>query len=147
MLAALVARVRLDVEREFARKKDSLEDAEPLTPEEELEQYRSELRNGLTDKLEISGAMIPDKSRPIPTPMPARPAPRLTIIFPMVEGMAPSAMRKNSNFRSNQIGPDSWIPAIRRNNFRRPPVTKCQTGAVILASGPKDNYRQICANR
>ncbi len=33
--------------REFAS--DILEPAEPLTPEEELEQRRSELRNGLTD--------------------------------------------------------------------------------------------------
>jgi hypothetical protein len=70
------------------------------------------------------GCVCPDKSRPIPTPMPAGPAPRLTIIFSMVEGMAPRAMRKNSNFGSSQIGPNSWIPAIRRNNFRRPPVAQ-----------------------
>ena len=46
-----------------------------------------------------------------------------------------------------RLAPDSWIPPIRRNNFRRPPVTECQTGAVKLASGLKDDYRQICANR
>ena len=51
--------------------------------------------SGLTpySTLEIRGAMIPDKIRPIANPMPARPAPRLTIIFPIVEGMAPSAIR------------------------------------------------------
>ena len=43
MLAALVARLRLD-EREAL-----IEPEKPLTPEEELEQCRSELRNGLTD--------------------------------------------------------------------------------------------------
>jgi hypothetical protein len=48
MLAALVARVRLEVEREFAS--DISELAEPLTPEEELKARRSELRNGLTDR-------------------------------------------------------------------------------------------------
>jgi hypothetical protein len=47
VLAALSARVRLDVSREFAS--DIFEPAEPLTPEEELEARRSELRNGLTD--------------------------------------------------------------------------------------------------
>ena len=47
MLAALSARVRLDVSREFGS--DIFEPTEPLTPEEELEQLRSELRNGLTD--------------------------------------------------------------------------------------------------
>jgi hypothetical protein len=48
MLAALSARVRLDVSREFAS--DISEFAEPLTPEEELKVRRSELRNGLTDR-------------------------------------------------------------------------------------------------
>ena len=43
MLAALVARVRLD-EREAP-----IGPEKPLTPEEELEQRRSALRNGLTD--------------------------------------------------------------------------------------------------
>jgi hypothetical protein len=47
MFAALSARVRLEVEREFAS--DIFQPAEPLTPEEGLEQRRSELRNGLTD--------------------------------------------------------------------------------------------------
>jgi len=47
MLAALSARVRSDVSREFGS--DIFEPTEPLTPEEELEQLRSELRNGLTD--------------------------------------------------------------------------------------------------
>ena len=45
MLAALVARVRSDV----ARERDSLEDSRPLSPEEELEQRRSQLRKGLTN--------------------------------------------------------------------------------------------------
>ena len=43
MLATLIARVRSD-ERE-----DRLEFEKPLTPEEELEARRLELRNGLTD--------------------------------------------------------------------------------------------------
>jgi hypothetical protein len=47
MLAALVARVRLDASREFAS--DIFELSKPLTPEEELEARRSKLRNGLTD--------------------------------------------------------------------------------------------------
>jgi len=47
MFAALSARVKLEVEREFAS--DISEFAEPLTPEEELKARRSELRNGLTD--------------------------------------------------------------------------------------------------
>jgi hypothetical protein len=45
LLQSLVARVRAEVPREFA----VLEDPDPLTPEEELEERRSELRNGLTD--------------------------------------------------------------------------------------------------
>jgi hypothetical protein len=47
MLAALSARVRLDVSREFAS--DIFEPSKLLSPEEELEARRSELRNGLTD--------------------------------------------------------------------------------------------------
>ena len=46
LLASLVARASLDVAREM---EDSLEDARPLSPEEELERRRCELRNGLTD--------------------------------------------------------------------------------------------------
>ena len=46
MLAALSARLRLGVSREFAP--DVFEPSKPLTPGEELEQRRSELRNGLT---------------------------------------------------------------------------------------------------
>lgn len=46
MLAALAARVRLDAPREFAS--NIFEPAEPPTPEEVLEQRRSEL-GGLTD--------------------------------------------------------------------------------------------------
>jgi hypothetical protein len=46
-MAALSARVRLGASREFAS--DIFEPSKPLTPEEELEQRRSELRNGLTD--------------------------------------------------------------------------------------------------
>jgi hypothetical protein len=45
MFAALVARVTSDVEREFG---PDFEPSKPLTPEEELELRRSELRNGLT---------------------------------------------------------------------------------------------------
>lgn len=45
MLAALAARVRLGVAKE---REDSLEEARLLTPEEELEQRRLELTNGLT---------------------------------------------------------------------------------------------------
>jgi len=48
MLAALIERVRLDVSREFAS--DLFDPSKPLTPEEELEGRRSELRNGLTDR-------------------------------------------------------------------------------------------------
>ena len=51
MLAALSASVRLDVSREFAS--DVFEPSKPPTPEEELEQRRSELRNGLTDKQRV----------------------------------------------------------------------------------------------
>jgi hypothetical protein len=47
MLAALSASVRSGVSREFAS--DIFEPSKPLTPEEALEQRRSELRNGLTD--------------------------------------------------------------------------------------------------
>jgi hypothetical protein len=47
MLVALSARVSLEVEREFGSYISEF--AESLTPEEELEQRRSELRNGLTD--------------------------------------------------------------------------------------------------
>jgi len=47
MLAALSARVRLEVEREFAS--DISESTEQFTPEEELKARRSELRNSLTD--------------------------------------------------------------------------------------------------
>jgi len=47
MWAALSARVRLEVEREFAS--DIFEPPKPLTLEEELEARRSELRKGLTD--------------------------------------------------------------------------------------------------
>jgi hypothetical protein len=47
MLSALSARARLDVSREFAS--DVFEPSKPLTPEEELEQRRLELRNDLTD--------------------------------------------------------------------------------------------------
>ena len=46
MFAALCARVELEVEREFG---PDFEPSKPLTPEEELEQRRLELRNGLTD--------------------------------------------------------------------------------------------------
>jgi hypothetical protein len=47
MLATLSTRVRSDVSREFAS--DIFEPSMPLSPEEELEARRSELRNGLTD--------------------------------------------------------------------------------------------------
>jgi hypothetical protein len=47
MLAVLSARARLDASRGFAP--DVFEPPSMLTPEEELEQRRSELRNGLTD--------------------------------------------------------------------------------------------------
>jgi hypothetical protein len=47
MLESLRAAVEQRVSREFAS--DIFELVEPLTPEEELEQRRSELRNGLTD--------------------------------------------------------------------------------------------------
>lgn len=45
--AALVARVTSEVEREFST--DDFELPKPLTPEEELEARKSELRKGLTD--------------------------------------------------------------------------------------------------
>jgi hypothetical protein len=48
MLVALNARARSDVSREFGA--DDFGPSKALTPEEELEQRRSELRNGLTDK-------------------------------------------------------------------------------------------------
>ncbi len=47
MLESLRAAVEQRVSREFAS--DIFGPVEPLTPEEELEQRRSELRNGLTD--------------------------------------------------------------------------------------------------
>ncbi len=48
-LASLVAAIEQQVEREFASDDDDFEPSEPLSPEEALEQRRSELRNGLTD--------------------------------------------------------------------------------------------------
>jgi hypothetical protein len=47
MIGSLRAAVEQRVSRDFAS--DIFEPEEPLTPEEELEQRRSELRNGLTD--------------------------------------------------------------------------------------------------
>jgi hypothetical protein len=51
LLAALSARVRSDVSREFAS--DIFEPSMPLGPEEEQEARRSELRNGQTDMQQL----------------------------------------------------------------------------------------------
>jgi hypothetical protein len=51
-----------------------------------------------------------------------------------------------SCLRRRERGCPSFAGFAKRNNFSRPPVSKYQTGAGMLASGLKDDYRQICAN-